>query len=349
MRKLSGILILIAVACAGSAHSAQAQETAPSSEPKPVPILTGYTSFITQFQSGEKALSPSINPILLVPMGRRWLVEAEFEYGGEFEHHPDGEWHKDYERNLEYLQMDFIAHRNLTIVAGRFLTPFGMVNERLHPAWILNIPVFPIISAMEMGSGNGVQLRGGARLAPGLNLNYAGYFSALTTTRVLEANRNAGGRWSLFLPNQRLEIGTSFQRVLQDEHFNIFGFDATWQPKTVPFDFRAEYARGALGSGYWAEGAYRFRRIPVLKPFFRKSQVAVRVEQFFAVPHEEEGMEGEEGGHGALPEVNTQRLLIGWNYYFRDGLKLGFSYGREFTPDGDRNVWSIGLGYRWLF
>ncbi len=324
----------------------RAQEAGGGSETKSVPILTGYTSFITTFQSGVKSIDTSINPILLIPVGRRWLVESEFEYEGDFDHQPDGTWEKEYERNLEYLQLNFLAHRNLTVVAGRFLTPFGILNERLHPSWILNIPVFPLIHPLEMGSGNGLQLRGGARVSSGVNLNYAGYLSALTTSKVIEANRNAGGRWSIFLPNHRLEIGTSFQRLLQDERFNTWGLDATWQPYKVPLDFRLEYARSHTGSGYWAEGAYRLRRINVLKPFFRKSQAVVRVEQFFAPTRAEEEMEA---GHEELPEVNTKRLLLGWNYYVRDGLKLGFAYGREFSSMGDRNVWSFGLGYRWLF
>lgn len=353
MKPLFFVLSLF-VLLGGLTPTGQAQEVPAGQEIKPVPIVTGYTSFITTFQSGEKTLSPSINPILLIPAGKRWLLEGEFEYGGEFERHEDGEWHKGYERNIEYLQLNFLAHRNLTIVAGRYLTPFGIVNERLHPAWILNIPMFPMISALEMGSGNGVQLRGGVPVAQGLNLNYAAYFSALSTTRLLEAERQVGGRWSMFVPDQRLELGASFRKQLQDERLNTFGLDFTWQPPTTPFDLRMEYVLSRMGTGYWAEGAYRLRRVPVLRPLFRKSQVAARFEQFFAPLHlePEEGMGvsgAEEGGHGALPEVDTKRLLVGWNYYFRDGLKLGLSYGREFSSMGDRNIWTIGLGYRWLF
>ena len=157
------------------------------------------------------------------------------------------------------------------------------------------------------------------------------------------------------MPDQRLEFGASFRKQLQDERLNTFGLDLTWQSPTAPFDLRMEYALSRMGTGYWAEGAYRLRRVPVLRPFFRKSQVAVRFEQFFAplrleeMGTEESAPAEEEGGHGALPEVDTQRVLLGWNYYFRDGVKLGFSYGREFSSMGDRNIWTIGLGYRWLF
>ena len=135
-----------------------------------------------------------------------------------------------------------------------------------------------------------------------------------------------------------------------------------------------EYARNSEGSGYWVEAAYRLRKIDFWKPFFRRSQVVFRAEQFFAPSHIDEiapdedghpgndhedlafslGGHGEEGGHaeegghhGRLPEVDTQRLMVGWNYYLSDGLKLSFSYGRNLNSDG--NLLSLGLTYRFLF
>jgi len=270
-------------------------------------------------------------------------------------------------------------------VAGRYLTPFGIFNERLHPIWIKNLQPTPLILPIEAGSGNGLMLRGGAQVFPGVNLSYTGYYSALTTTNAIESKRMAGGRWGIFLPQRQLEIGASFQRLLQDERSNSVGLDATWQVPRTPLDIRMEYARNSEGSGYWVEAAYRLRKVDFWKPFFRRSQVVLRVEQFFAPshideiapdedghlgddhddlifslgghdledPHEEEGHveEGghaEEGGHhGRLPEVDTQRLTVGWNYYLSDGLKLSFSYGRDLNFHG--NFWSLALTYRFLF
>ncbi len=346
MKHLPATLALIAL-IAGTTPLALAQEVNSLAEIKPVPILTGYTGFVTTFNSGEQKLVPQINPILLVPIKRRWLLEAEFELEGEFERE-DSLWEGEFETEIEYLQLDFLAHRNLTVVLGRYLTPFGIFNERLHPLWIKKLQPNPIIFPLGTGSSNGLMLRGGSRLASGVNLNYAGYFSALTTVNHIEANRTVGGRWGFFLPNRRLEIGTSFQRVYQDERFNVFGFDGTWQPKGLRLDVRGEYARSKQGSGYWVEGAYRF---------LRQAEAVVRVEQFFAPlkPHEDEREIHEPGGmhveeeqphHGVLPEVNKQRLLVGWNYYFRDGLRSSFSYGRDFGPEGKRNIWSLGIAYR---
>jgi hypothetical protein len=326
------------------------------------PVVTGYTGVVGTREAGEVNAVPLINPILLVPFGERWLIEAEFEFEAELERSEEGHWGREFERAIEYFQVDFLASRHVTIVAGRFLTPFGIFNERLHPIWIKKIQQNPLIFPLGAGSSNGVMLRGGFRVDSGVNLNYAGYYSAETTEEVIEAKRVAGTRWSVFLPNQRLEIGSSLQRQLQHERFNTFGFDATWQSKSLPLDFRTEYARSDLGSGYWVEGAYRL---------FRKSEFAVRLEQFFA-PHKVEAgeervhaeeeldhaeemapevapdvaLEGEVGHHGLLPELDTRRLVAGWNYYFRDGLRFSFSYGRDVGSQGYRKVWTLAIAHR---
>ena len=133
----------------------------------------------------------------------------------------------------------------------------------------------------------------------------------------------------------------------------------SWPLPGRPLDLRTEYIRGAPGSGYWVEGAYRLKGLPRWSGFFHRAQVVVRVEQFF-VPgaghkehlegaEEEEAEHGEEEHHGAVPEADTQRVWLGWNYYLRDGLKLSFAYGRNFSGEGDHNLWSLGIAYRFAF
>jgi len=313
---------LTAALLVASSLPVYAQEQAPI---KPEPVATGYASFLSTFEPGKVKLVPQINPILVVPIGERWLLEAEFEFEGEFERE-GGVWMRALEREVEYFQLDFLAHRYLTVVTGRFLTPFGIFNERLHPKWIRRLQPKPLIEPLGTGSSNGVMLRGGARIASGVNLNYTGYFSALVMEpEGFESDRVAGTRVSFFLPNQRLELGGSFQRVLQDQRFNFYGVDAMWQLKPLPLDFRAEYARSEQGDkGYWVEGAYRF---------LRKGELVGRMEQVFA----------------RAPGVDKQRPMVGFNYYFRDGLRFSFSYGREFRVGTDRNIWSVGMVYRYVF
>jgi hypothetical protein len=50
----------------------------------------------------------------------------------------------------------------------------------------------------------------------------------------------------------------------------------------------------------------------------------------------------------SLPSVNTKQFEFGLNYYFIDGLKTTSSYGRQFSADGNKNVWTLGLTYRYV-
>ncbi|HJY89972.1 MAG TPA: hypothetical protein VJ255_06815, partial [Candidatus Acidoferrum sp.] len=43
---------------------------------KPVPLLTGSAGFITTFDGGETHLGPIVTPVVLIPLGQRWLFEA---------------------------------------------------------------------------------------------------------------------------------------------------------------------------------------------------------------------------------------------------------------------------------
>lgn len=332
-----------------------------------IPVLTGYGGFVSTFEPGKQALNPILTPILLVPAGERFLIEAEFETESEIERE-DGLWGpRKLEKEIEYLQVDYLAHPNLTVVVGRFLTPLGVFNERLHPIWIKNLQTNPIISAMSHSSSTGAMLRGAVPLGSTVNLNYSSYFSGLSTVDTLESERGAGGRWSLFFPQSRFESGFSFTRRLGDERFNIYGVDGTWNLQAVPLDLRTEYFRSAeLGSGYWVEGAYRLNRISTWNSFFRKSQLVARMEQFFAPPaeaHEDEAEENAHGeeepefeglesameepdGHSFLPEKDTRRFMLGWNYYFRDGFKFSLAFGRSLAAEDNRNIWSLGVAYR---
>ena len=107
-----------------------AQTPVPAAETeRPVPILTGNAGFFTNVNGGQTELVPSIIPVLLVPLGDRWLVESRAEFTGEFER-PDGggPYGGKVEQEIDYLQLDYIANRYLTVTAGRFLTPFGIYN-----------------------------------------------------------------------------------------------------------------------------------------------------------------------------------------------------------------------------
>ncbi len=320
---------------------AQTPEPALESE-KPVPILTGNAGFFTNVDGGQPELVPSFTPVLLVPLGDRWLVESRAEFKGEFER-PDGggPYGGKVEQEIDYLQVDYIANRYLTVTAGRFLTPFGIYNERLYPIWIRGLQPTPLIFPLGTGSSDGMMLRGGVSVNPNVNLNYATYFSTSSTMKKFESDRTAGGRVGFFLPGPRIEAGVTFQKVLQEERSNAFGFHFAWQPTALPLNLRSEYARSHDGSGYWIEAAYRLSQVPFWQKALRRTEIVGRGQQLFAGEIDED--EAEKYG---LPDVNTRQGDFGLNYYLRDGLKASASYSRRFNSDGNVNLWTVGLAYR---
>jgi hypothetical protein len=143
------------------------------SDIRPAPVVTGYGGFAANFEPGKETLSPQLNPIFLVPLGRRLLIEAEFETEGEKGRH-DGHWEPwETEKGIEYLQLDYFANKYITVVGGRFLTPFGIFNERLHPIWIRNLASAPYIFGLSANSSMGAMLRGGVPVGSAVELNYA--------------------------------------------------------------------------------------------------------------------------------------------------------------------------------
>jgi len=245
-------------------------------------------------------------------------------------------------KNLDYLQVDYIANPYLTVTLGRFLTPFGIFNERLYPIWIRSLQQDPLILPLSAESGDGMMLRGGFPVNAKANLSYAVYVSAVSTVHNnLQSDRNVGGRLGVFLPGSRVEIGASWQKLLQDGRSNAFGFYSTWQAQRLPLNMHSEYARSNQGSGYWVDGAYRLSQVPFWQRSMRRLEIAGRAEQFFSGQ-----ISSAEAQALGLPGANTREGEFGLNYYLRDGLKAVTSYGRQFSSDGNLNLWTVGIAYR---
>ena len=311
--------------------------------PKPVPVIIGGAGFITTFDGGQPHLGPLIAPVLLVPLGDRWLIESRATFESDLSQPPgSSSFHGKVLKEVDYLQLDFIANPYVTVTVGRFLTPFGIFNERLYPIWIRNLQTDPLILPIGIGPSNastGAMVRGGFKANSAFNINYALYFSTLSTVSPLDSNRFAGGRVGIFIPESRIEIGGSFQHLLQNDRSNSFGFHGAWQPSAVPLDLRGEYQRSSQGSGYWIESSYRLSQVPVWQYVTRRTQLVARLQQFYVgkLPSD------------SLPSVDTRQFEFGVNYYFRDGLRVVSSYGRQFSEAENKNIWTIGLTYRFAF
>jgi len=346
------VRLLAAVATFVCASTAQGQSATTDPDPpqetsneaiSPVPILSAGVAYNSFIDGGTQNVHPLVAPVVLIPLGQNWLIEDRETFEINLAPVPGESGYKgSLQKEVDYLQLDYIANPYMTVTVGRYVTPFGIFNERLYPVWIRDLQTDPLIlpiSTGPSGAGTGAMVRGGFDATPGMEINYATYFSTLSTDTPLDSERMAGMRGGIFLTGPRLEVGGSYQHLLQGDHSNAFGFHAAWQPRPLPFDIRAEYARADTGSGYWVESAYKLSQVPVWQNELRHVQVVGRMQQYFTgvVPN------------ANLPTVNTRLFEFGLNYYFRDDFRFVSSYGRQFAPQGGTmNIWNVGLTYRFV-
>lgn len=315
-----------------------------SADAQDVPLISGGIGFLTTTSGGGSALQPVLAPVAAVPLGQHVLVESRAYIGDYFArtNGNSGPYQSNFYHILQYLQLDYIATPQVTLTAGYFLTPFGTYNERLAPIWIANLQDAPLIYPIgtQHGSSLGVMLRGAAYSTSHAQLNYAAYFSANSSVENFQGERAAGGQFSLYLPGKRLEIGTSYSHLLQDQHGNSVGVDVWWQPYSVPLAIRSEYAHGPHAQGYWIEAAYRMSQWGGPDTWLGRFEPVFRMQQTFR----------DSPGQGdQLPSVNTQRADFGLDYHFPHEVRLNTSYSRQFAITGDQNIWETTLTYRFLF
>ena len=49
-----------------------------------MPILSGGAGYFTNVTGGQAQLNPKTSPVLLLPIGDRWLIESRREFEGDF-------------------------------------------------------------------------------------------------------------------------------------------------------------------------------------------------------------------------------------------------------------------------
>src|SRR5205807_4252801 len=131
------------------------------------------------------------------------------EFEGEFQRAPGASsFGGPVNKHLDYLQADYIANPYLTVTAGRFLTPFGIFNERLYPMWIRALQPDPLILRIATATSDGAMLRGGFPVSGRATLNCAASVSVPSVgLEGVASERRVGGRAGFFLPGPRLEGG----------------------------------------------------------------------------------------------------------------------------------------------
>lgn len=313
------------------------------------PVISGGLQFLSTSQGGATFFQPLIAPVVTIPLGDHWLIESRATFD-EFIGREDGAtgpWHAQTLSSIDYLQLDYVANSHLTVVVGDFLTPFNIYIERISPVWIQNFQDAPIIATIgtrPAGSSDGAMLRGVLLSQKNWELNYVAYFSTLVNAKQFDSGRSVGGRVGVSIPKTRLEVGMSYQRLLQDEHLNSFGAYLVWEPFRVPLRVQGEYAHAPGGQGYWLEGDYRFSQILGSNRWLANLQALARVQQFHA---------GTPTLNDEIPTLNTQQVDFGFNYYLPHNLRLNATYGRQFSGQGptnfNANIWNVQLTYRFLF
>ncbi len=232
--------------------------------------LAGYASTSFRASDGDSReptfLAGKFNPGFHFQYKDLLLFEAELE----FEVGSDGKT----ELELEYSSLNIFATDFATIVAGKFLSPIGQFQERLHPDWINKLPDRPAgfgKGGVQPLSDVGAMVRGGFTVNP--TFNYAlfigngpqveledGELEALELEgfgRDDNGNKFVGGRLGI-LPIPHVEVGASFmtgnvegKRVdgimgqVSEGSYLLWGVDAAYTKGS--WDARFEYLAARLG------------------------------------------------------------------------------------------------------
>ena len=305
------------------------------------PLISGGAGFFTSTKGGDTTYLPIIEPLIDVPIGSRFLVESRAALGDTLSPNGNGYSHTHF-TTLTYLQGDFTVSPHVTFVAGSFLLPFNTYNDRLSPIWISNFQDGPLIAGIGVMTGTGVggMLSGSAIARDKYSISYNAWFSTRSGNTQFNSQRGSGGRVSLYLPEKRLEVGLSYDRLLQGVRENFYGAHVWWEPANTAFRLRSEFARGHHAQGYWVEADYRTQAFGGLDSWVGRFEPLFRMQQTFR---------RDTIVSDGVPLVNTQRADFGLDYNLPHNTRILTSYSRQFSSSGNENIWETGIVYRFLF
>jgi len=217
---------------------------------------------------------------------------------------------------LEYSQINLMLNDNMTLVVGKYLSPVGAFQERLHPAWInksVNRPAGFSHNGVAPGSDMGLMLRGGVPFQD-FTFQYAlavGNGPQFDTQETLglegfgadnDKNKSLAGRISI-LHKSSLEVGFSYMTaglsgpevtdatLTRKSDYRLWGADATYTKG--PWDLRFEYLRSRatptvgidmrerVWEAWYAQAAYRLSDVTD-NPIMSKFEPVVRYSEYRA-------------------------------------------------------------------
>ncbi|WP_158819713.1 hypothetical protein [Granulicella sp. S156] len=308
-----------------------------------VPLISGAGSFTTNTTGGNTSYQPALTPVLVAPVGQHLLFESRAYIVDSINPQPHTGYDTQFHVGVAYAQADYFLNSHVTLVGGFSLIPFGTYNERLSPIWINPLQDAPLIYGIGnpgSGSGTGGQIRGNIVSNENYSITYATYFSAGSTDFQINSSRSTGGQVELYLPKARLEIGTSYGRLLEHDKMNAIGTHVWWEPANIPLKLRSEYAHGPHSQGYWVETDYR------LSQFHGENSAIGRLEPIFRI---QQTFRNSPDNNDELPAQNTQRVDFGLDYHLPHEVRMNTSYARQFSSSGNVNIWETALIYRFLF
>lgn len=226
-------------------------------------LVTGFasTSFINM-KGSDSTFKTTFNPIILYKYGDNFLFESELEFDLGF-----GAQGGETDVGLGYANGSYIVNDNLIVGVGKFLTPFGIFSERIHPSWINKLPTSPLMAGhggLVPMSSIGAFARGGVRTGS-VKWNYSFYVSngpRLNTgvdgedeagllhfdNNVDTNNAKSVGARIGCLPIPQLELGVSYLTggvtpsgsEVTDATSNLLGVDVSYNPRMAPSSGRIE-------------------------------------------------------------------------------------------------------------
>ncbi|VAV88700.1 hypothetical protein MNBD_ALPHA06-803, partial [hydrothermal vent metagenome] len=210
--------------------------------------------------SSDSFVTGKFNPGFHFQYKDLFIFESELEFSTS----NDGETGVE----LEYSQFDIFLNDYATLVVGKYLSPIGQFQERLHPSWINKIQGAPAgfgHDGVQPAGDTGVQLRGTvpvgkSRLAyafmlgNGPRTNNEGAVDTEAVGRDDNSNKSFGGRIGFF-PVPYLEIGGSYLNSKvngydtptgavplaptgpTDAKYELWGFDAAYTKGSITARF----------------------------------------------------------------------------------------------------------------
>jgi len=319
----------------------------------------GFGTFAWQERANTNTFMAGFEPIFLYRLSDRLLFEGDVEFKLE-----DAETSVD----LEYAQVDYLLNDYMTVVAGKFLLPFGEFIERQHQVWINKLVSrpLPFREGDEGGllpfSELGVQLRGAIPLGygEGTRAEYSLYVTngprfgsdvrgAFFETNNTDQNRakGYGARIGVeLLPYDaglgRLRLGASTfdgQWGAQSKlWFTSWGVDTVYQ--NGPLVLRGEYLQthrvmptsipDDKGEGWYIQAAYLLQAVPV--PYLDHTELVVRYSG-----QNQNALTADALAEGFLR--NPRLVAVGLDYWIAPSVVWKLEYDRDMSARvGDSNA-----------